>query len=165
MCCGPRWSTALERVEDPDSAFVAGCQTVRNAARAAFSALSGGDEKADAEKRQTAAAVKEIFDIAERLAELSDHDVVWVADRERFGREARVAPLSVAALMRSQVFGERTTVLTSATLKLGGDFTGIAASVGLRAVERDDTAPVRGGGRAQHQRGSRGRRGADRRRR
>jgi ATP-dependent DNA helicase DinG len=33
-------------------------------------------------------------------------------------------------------------VLTSATLKLGGDFTGIAASVGLRAVERDDTDPA-----------------------
>lgn len=131
-------SSPLARVEDPDSAFVAGCETVRNAARAAFSALSGGDEKADADKRQVAAAVKEIFDIAERLAALSDRDVVWVADRERFGREARVAPLSVAGLMRSQVFGERTTVLTSATLKLGGDFTGLAASVGLRAAERDD---------------------------
>ncbi len=133
----------LARVEDPDSAFVAGCQSVRNAARAAFSALSGGDDKADAEKRQVAAAVKEVFDIAERLAALSDHDVVWVTDRERFGREARVAPLSVAGLMRSRVFGERTTVLTSATLKLGGDFTGLAASVGLRAAERDDAAAER----------------------
>ena len=63
-------------------------------------------------------------------------DVVWVADRDRFGREARVAPLSVAGLLRERVFADRTVVLTSATLKLGGDFDGVAASLGLRADER-----------------------------
>ena len=67
---------------------------------------------------------------------------VWVADRDRFGREARVSPLSVAGLMRSQVFAEHTTVLTSATLKLGGDFTPIASSVGLKDSERVDSMPV-----------------------
>jgi ATP-dependent DNA helicase DinG len=125
----------LERVEDPDSAFVAACVAVRNAARAAVSALTGEDNQ-DTNKRQTAAALKETFDIAERMAALDKFDVVWVADRDRFGREARVSPLSVAGLMRTRVFGERTTVLTSATLKLGGDFTPIAASVGLKEDER-----------------------------
>lgn len=132
-------ASPLERVENNESAFVAACATVRNAARGAASGLTTSDEKPDAEKRQTAAAVKEVFDIAERLAALSEHDVVYVTERERFGREARVSPLSVAGLMRSEVFGERTTVLTSATLKLGGDFNGVAASVGLRPAERDDT--------------------------
>ncbi len=138
-------ASPLERVDSAESAFVAGCQTVRNAARAAVSALSAPDEKPDPDQRQVAAAVKEVFDIAERMAALSEHDVVWVGERERFGREAHVSPLSVAGLMRSQVFGERTTVLTSATLKLGGDFTGLAASVGLRAAERDDTPPGEAG--------------------
>ena len=128
---------ALERVEDPDSAFVAACVAVRNAARAAVSALTGEDNQ-DTNRRQTAAAVKEIFDIAERMAALDKPDVVWVADRDRFGREARVSPLSVAGLMRGRVFGEHTTVLTSATLKLGGDFAPIAASVGLKVNERLD---------------------------
>ncbi|MET1006064.1 MAG: ATP-dependent DNA helicase, partial [Propionibacteriaceae bacterium] len=64
----------------------------------------------------------------------------WVSERERSGREARVAPLSVAGLMRRAVFGERTTVLTSATLKLGGDFDSVASSVGLRPSERSDEA-------------------------
>jgi ATP-dependent DNA helicase DinG len=127
--------TALERVEDPDSDFVAACVAVRTAARAAVSALTGEDNQ-DTHKRQTAAAVKEIFDIAERMAALDKFDVVWVADRDRFGREARVSPLSVAGMMRARVFGERTTVLTSATLKLGGDFAPIAASVGLKEDER-----------------------------
>ena len=126
---------ALERVEDPDGAFVGACVAVRNAARAVVSALTGGDTQSP-DRRQAAAAVKEVFDIAERMSALDNHDVVWVADRERFGREARVSPLSVAGLMRGSVFGEHTTVLTSATLKIGGDFTQTATSVGLKESER-----------------------------
>jgi ATP-dependent DNA helicase DinG len=132
---------ALERVEDPDSPFVTACVAVRDAARSAVSALTGEDTQTP-DKRQTAAAVKEVFDIAERMAALGTHDVVWVADRERFGREARVSPLSVAGLMRARVFGERTTVLTSATLKLGGDFTPIATAVGLNENERLDSGEL-----------------------
>jgi ATP-dependent DNA helicase DinG len=130
----------LERVEDPDSSFVTACVAVRNAARTAVSALTGEDSQ-DSSRRQTAAAVKEIFDIAERMAALAKSDVVWVADRDRFGREARVSPLSVAGLMRGRIFGEHTAVLTSATLKLGGEFTPIAASVGLKGNERIELVP------------------------
>jgi ATP-dependent DNA helicase DinG len=130
---------ALERVEDPDSAFVTACVVVRDTSRAVVSALTRGDDQT-ADRRQTAAAVKEVFDIAERMAALDNHDVVWIADRERFGREARVSPLSVAGLMRSRIFSEHTTVLTSATLKLGGDFTPIATSVGLKVDERLDSS-------------------------
>jgi ATP-dependent DNA helicase DinG len=134
--------TGLERVLDPDSAFVAACAVVRNATRQAVSALTTGDEKSEPEKRQAAAAVKEVFDVAERMAALHAQDVVWVSERERSGREARVAPLSVAGLMRRAVFGERTTILTSATLKLGGDFDSVASGVGLRPSERDDGPAV-----------------------
>ncbi|HYI57387.1 MAG TPA: ATP-dependent DNA helicase [Microlunatus sp.] len=137
----------LERVEDPGSPFVAACETVRSVTRRVVSALTNGGDKNEPDCRQAAAAVKEVFDIAERMAALSEHDVVWVADRERSGREARVAPLTVAGLMRTRVFGEHTTVLTSATLKLGGDFAGVAGSVGLREEDRvpdGDPGPVRG---------------------
>src|SRR4029450_4157912 len=96
--------TALERVEDPDSPFVIACVAIRDAARSVVSALTGEDNQAP-DKRQTAAAVKEVFDIAQRMATLDTHDVVWVADRERFGREARVSPLSVAGLMRARGLG------------------------------------------------------------
>ena len=127
--------SSLERVEDTESGVVVACEAVRNAARAGISALTSTDDK-DFEKRQVAAAVKEIFDLAERMAEMRDHDVVWVADRERSGRELRVAPLSVSVLMRDHIFADRTAVLTSATLRLGGEFTAIATSVGLRTDER-----------------------------
>jgi ATP-dependent DNA helicase DinG len=128
----------LQRVEDPGSEVVAACAAVRNAARSAVSGMTGGVDS-DTDRRQAAAAVKEVFDIAERMAALSDQDVCWVVDRERYGRELRVAPLSVAALMRSRVFAEQTTVLTSATLKLGGDFNAVAGTLGLRSGERDDS--------------------------
>lgn len=126
----------LERVEDPGSPFVAACEVVRSVTRRVVSALGNGEAKNEPGCRQAAAAVKEVFDVAERMAALSQQDVVWVADRERSGREGRVAPLTVGGLMRSRVFAQRTAVLTSATLKLGGDFAGVAASVGLREEER-----------------------------
>ncbi len=135
--------TPLERVEDAGAPVIAAFEAVRSVTRRVVSALGNGTDKNEPECRQAAAAVKEVFDVAERMAALSEHDVVWVADRERSGREARVAPLTVAGLMRSRVFGEHTTVLTSATLKLGGDFTGVAGSVGLKEEERvRDGAPA-----------------------
>lgn len=122
---------------------------VRDAARRAVSELSGKTTQAggavrgdDAEKSQAAAAVKEVFDIAERMAALNTNDVVWVSERERAGRWAHVAPLSVAGLMRDKVFAERPTVLTSATLTVGGEFDTVAASVGLSRKERVADATV-----------------------
>jgi ATP-dependent DNA helicase DinG len=43
----------------------------------------------------------------------------------------RVAPLSVAALLRSRLFDTSTTVLTSATLTIGGSFDAMAQAWGL----------------------------------
>lgn len=126
----------LEQVPGTDAPVVRAFEAVRDVTRRVLSALTSKD--AENEQRQAAAAVKEVFDVAERMAALADHDVVYIADRERFGREARVSPLSVAALMRDRVLGQVTTVLTSATLKVGGDFEQIAGSIGLRRDERRD---------------------------
>ncbi|WP_460771154.1 ATP-dependent DNA helicase [Mariniluteicoccus flavus] len=125
-----------ERVTDPESAAVRACESLRDVTRRAVSAMTSKDAEND--QRQAAAAVKEVFDVAERVAALSEHDVVYVNDRERFGRELRVAPLSVAGLMREKVLGEVTTVLTSATLTVGGEFGQAAGSVGLARTERRD---------------------------
>ena len=116
------------RVENPDSAIAAAFATVRDAARAAVSGMTG---KEDPDATQAAAAAKEVFDVAGQLAALADHDVVWVGERERFGRQAYQAPLSVAGLIAEHILGEVPGVLTSATLKLGGDFAPVARSLGL----------------------------------
>lgn len=123
-------ATEPGRVEDRDSAVVAAFAVVRDAARAAVSGMTGKDEP---EATQAGAAAKEVFDVAGQLAALDDHDVVWVGERERFGRQAYSAPLSVAGLIAENILGEVPGVLTSATLKLGGEFGPVARSVGLSA--------------------------------
>lgn len=101
---------------------------VRDAARRVVSGLAG---EGAPERQQAAAAAKEIFDFAARMADLSEADVVWISESEFLGRQVIVAPLSVAALMRQRVLAERTVILTSATLSLGGSFDAVARSVGL----------------------------------
>ncbi|MBB1501241.1 ATP-dependent DNA helicase [Propioniciclava sp. MC1683] len=128
----------LERIEDPDSPLIPVLQRIREVSRAVVSELKGDDP----DRKQAAAAAKEVFDVAEAMAALKPTDVLWVSERERFGRWLVVAPLDVAGLLRERVLSNTTTVLTSATLKLGGDFESIASSVGLARGDRLlDTEP------------------------
>ena len=69
---------------------------------------------------------------AERILEERELDVVWLSRDPRRGPVLRVAPMSVAMLVRDKVFADRTVVLTSATLELGGTFDAVAGTIGLR---------------------------------
>jgi len=91
----------------------------------------GADPAADAARVQARAAVEEVHEIAGRVVEAGDFDVVWVTHSERWGSALWRAPLSVAGLLRERLFGEATVVLTSATLELGGSFDSVAATLGL----------------------------------
>ncbi|MGP3982795.1 ATP-dependent DNA helicase [Streptomyces sp. KR80] len=108
---------------------------LRDASRTVITALgttrdtSVQDE--DAVRKQALASVENVHAVAERIANGSEYDVVWYERHDRFGASLRVAPLSVSGLLREKLFADRSVVLTSATLKLGGDFTGVAASLGL----------------------------------
>ena len=67
---------------------------------------------------------------------------MWVEHTEdsRSGARAmlRVAPLSVANLLRASLFGRSTAVLTSATLTIGGSFDAMASAWGLDRGEGSD---------------------------
>ncbi|MFE3942484.1 ATP-dependent DNA helicase [Streptomyces sp. NPDC059118] len=108
---------------------------LRDAARTVISALGATRDKSvqdeDAVRKQALAAVETIHGVAERITQGSEYDVVWYERHDRFGASVRVAPLSVSGLLREKLFAERSVVLTSATLKLGGDFNGVGASLGL----------------------------------
>ncbi|MFD0340803.1 ATP-dependent DNA helicase [Streptomyces sp. NPDC127117] len=108
---------------------------LRDAARTVISALGTTRDKSvqdeDAVRKQALAAVETIHGVAERITQGSEYDVVWYERHDRFGASLRVAPLSVSGLLREKLFTERSVVLTSATLKLGGDFNGVGASLGL----------------------------------
>ena len=112
---------------------------VRDAARAlssAFPKADAGDE-ADAGLTQAKGAVQELFATADRMAANLDSDVLWLTEgTDRLPPRLCVAPLQVWGPLRDKLLSEKTVVMTSATLMLGGDFTSVATSVGLKPSER-----------------------------
>ncbi len=117
---------------------------VRDAARACLGAMPKESEAdADAGRSQARAGVQEVFDHAERMAANLDSDVLWLNDRERArgGPQLCVAPLQVWGQMRDRLLRDKTVVFTSATLMLGGDFSAVASSVGLKPTERVSATP------------------------
>ncbi len=116
----------------PDSLALA-LGRVRDTARAVQSELKPQPgEEPDGGRQVARAAVDEVFENASRILEERELDVVWLNRDPRRGPVLRVAPMSVAMLVRDKVFEDRTVVMTSATLELGGSFDAVAGTLGLR---------------------------------
>ncbi|RKE21506.1 ATP-dependent DNA helicase [Streptomyces sp. TLI_171] len=116
---------------------------IRDAARQVITSLGETRDKGlsdeDAVRKQAMASAETLHETADRLLSESEYDVMWVERSDRFGlgtASLRVAPLSVSGLLRENLYRERSVVLTSATLKLGGDFNGVAGSLGLPGETR-----------------------------
>ncbi|RKS68647.1 ATP-dependent DNA helicase DinG [Actinomadura pelletieri DSM 43383] len=124
---------------------------VRDAAHACVTAL--GPEKKDADPGDMAArkaarsSLEELHDTAVRTLEAFQpamaerFDVVWLEKPfVQDGRPKRppalhVAPIGVGGLLRTTLFEQRTAVLTSATLTLGGSFEPLARQWGLPPLD------------------------------
>jgi ATP-dependent DNA helicase DinG len=119
------------RVVDLPEQLATAVALVRDAARSAQSGLTSVKDAEDGARKLAQAAVGEVFSIAERLAAHSPYDVTWVTHDMRRGTSIKVAPLAVGGLLREALFGNRTVVMTSATLELGGSFDAVARQVGL----------------------------------
>lgn len=124
---------ALERVTDPDHPVLAVLARLREVTRGVVGALAKAD---DPNQKQAGAAAKEILEVAEEMVALRPSAVIWISERDRAGRWIQSAPLDVSSLLREHVLTETPTVLTSATLRLGGDFDPVARTVGLRPADR-----------------------------
>ncbi|WP_300400107.1 ATP-dependent DNA helicase [Nocardioides sp.] len=134
----------IERLsEDLSDALV----LVRDAARACLSAYpkgtdsKAGDGEADPGLTQAKGTVQDLFAVAERMAAGSAADVLWLneggtGERSRIPPRLCVAPLEVWGPMRDKLLSDKTVVMTSATLMLGGDFSSVASNVGLKPTER-----------------------------
>ncbi len=115
---------------------------VRDAARACLSAYPKDSEAdSDAGRTQAKGTVQEVFAYAERMAADLDSDVLWLTEGSTTGQSRIpprlcVAPLQVWGQMRDKLLSEKTVVFTSATLMLGGDFSSLASSIGLKPSER-----------------------------
>lgn len=135
---GEMLAQALEPLEEgrmlgiPESVGMA-LARVRDTARTVQSDLKPPPgQEVDGARQIARAAVDEVHENAERILEERELDVVWLNRDQRRGPVLRVAPMSVAMLVRDKVFEERTVVLTSATLELGGTFDAVAGTIGLR---------------------------------
>lgn len=102
------------------------------------------DPKAAAARNEAVTALNDVSDTASRILSsfgpaIPDRtDVVWLDHEENRGSKRailRVAPLSVAMLLRNRLFEQSTVILTSATLTIGGAFDAMSRSWGLAGAE------------------------------
>lgn len=131
------------RIDVLDEEMASHLTVLRAAAHAARTEVdtARNDPKTTSARAEAATALSDVGDTASRILDsfvpgIPDRtDVVWLDHIEdaRSGKRSvlRVAPLSVAGLLRSRLFNQSTTVLTSATLTIGGSFDAMASAWGL----------------------------------
>ncbi len=147
------------RIDVLDEELASYLAALRDAAHAARTAVdtAPNDPKTTSARAEAATALSEVGDTASRILDsfvpaIPDRtDVVWldhIEDARSGGRALlRVAPLSVAGLLRSRLFGHATAVLTSATLTIGGNFDSMASAWGLTgAADREQDRTGEGAG-------------------
>ena len=135
----------------PDEVQLSALGAVRDAARQGLSdskPSGGADSSADGGRQMARSRLQEVLEVAERMLEAvpeTHHpEVLWASRPGHFepgtgwvpGDETAppvlyVAPLSVAGKLREGLFGQATTVMTSATLAIGDSFQPVAGAVGL----------------------------------
>ena len=133
-------ASAPGRLDGTSADLVAAVVGVRDAAGRVVSAFSGERERGDADdeagRRVARVQVEDVAAVAARLVAaagsgLDGPDVAWAEARGRAGLVLRVAPLSVSDVLGERLFGRRSVVVTSATLRLGGDFDAVSRQLGL----------------------------------
>ena len=141
----------IDRLDDELATYLTALRDVASAARSAIDTTNNA--KAASARAEAVAALSEISDTASRILTsfapaIPDRtDVVWLEHEDNRGSPRpvlRVAPLAVAGLLRNQVFARSTTVLTSATLTIGGSFDAMAAAWGLAGPDSAEYPPWRG---------------------
>ncbi len=138
----------IDRLDDEMATYLTALRDAASTVRSAID-TSPGDPKAASARTEAVTALADVADTAARIigsfgpAVPDRTDVVWL-DRDDTRAVLRVAPLSVAGLLRSRLFGQATVVLTSATLTLGGTFEAMAAAWGLTGSGDEDVPAWRG---------------------
>ncbi|WP_150253033.1 ATP-dependent DNA helicase [Nocardiopsis deserti] len=145
------------RLDHIDDALANAVAATRDAASACVTAIGPSPGELDpdgaSDRRLALAALGEVHDTAVRVLEsfepaLRDRtEVVWLTKAPGRQPALHVAPLGVGGLLREKLFGDRTVVLTSATLTLGGSFTSLANQWGLGREVAQEAAERAAAGR------------------
>ena len=144
----------IDRLDDEMTTYLIALRDAASRARSAID-TSPSDPAAASARTEAVTALADISDTATRIVasfvpEIPNRDdVVWLDHED--GAQARgtkggsgsvravmrVAPLSVAGLLRGRLFEQSTAVLTSATLTVGGSFDAMAAAWGLTGGDQE----------------------------
>jgi ATP-dependent DNA helicase DinG len=145
------------RLDHIDDALANAVAATRDAASACVTAIGPSPGELDpdgaSDRRLALAALGEVHDTAVRVLEsfepaLRDRtEVVWLTKAPGRQPALHVAPLGVGGLLREKLFGDRTVVLTSATLTLGGSFASLANQWGLGREVAQEAAERAAAGR------------------
>jgi ATP-dependent DNA helicase DinG len=142
----------MDYLDDELATYLAALRDAAGAVRSAID-TAPSDPKAASARKEAVAALSEIADTAARILTSFEPaiperaDVVWLSHADTRGSVRpvlRVAPLSVAGLLHDRLFARATTVLTSATLTVGGTFDAMAAAWGLTIGADAEAARWRG---------------------
>jgi len=114
-------------LRDPCAALEQVLAELHGVARAASPGIETGRR---AQERLVRSIDSARADLQKLLRSDAESDAIWVEDRRR--PVLRVAPVDVGPPLADACFSRRTTVLTSATLAVGGDFSPLAWRLGLR---------------------------------
>jgi ATP-dependent DNA helicase DinG len=142
------------RLDEMPRPLAGSLTALRDAAHACITGLGSeksGDVDVQTAKKLALSQLEEVHDTAVRLLgawegdDANRRDVVWRTEPNGNRPPAiHVAPLGVAGLLRERLFGQTTTVLTSATLTLGGNFDAMARSWGLPPEKEGSSTPTEG---------------------
>ena len=119
------------RFREPGRDLLLALTATRDAARAALSGMV--DAEADAGRRQRArAALDEVFEVAGRFIALREDEVAWV---DASSQAVHLAPLDVSQRVAREIFDRVPTIVTSATLTVGGGFEPLMRGLGLDGAD------------------------------
>ncbi|MCT7662146.1 ATP-dependent DNA helicase [Mycobacterium deserti] len=129
----------IDVLDDEMTTYLTALRDTANRVRSAID-TSPSDPKAAAARSEAVTTLTDVSDTASRVLDsfvpaITDRtEVVWLDHEDNRGNVRavlRVAPLSVSGLLRGRLFERSTTVLTSATLTIGGTFDAMASAWGL----------------------------------
>lgn len=138
----------LTRLERLDSELLLALTLLRDCFHAAIQECASSksdDPEVAARDHRIRGSLEEIHDTAGSILNaahsLSGDSVVWI---ENSGRSAslRSAPLSVAHILSSKLFDEKSVIVTSATLTTRGNFDSITSDLGVGNDPRTQTIDV-----------------------
>lgn len=83
--------------------------------------------------QRTRGELEEVLQAVSAILQLNEFSVLWIDETRR--QMLNLAPLSVAGILKENLFEKKPVILTSATLKVGENFDSLISNLGLKTEE------------------------------